>query len=35
MQTVLITCTILYAIFWIWAYFDAKNATIIEDEINI
>jgi len=34
MQSFLLAVAILYTIFWIWAYFDAKKAIIIEDEIN-
>lgn len=34
MQVLLLTLTTLYTIFWIWAYFDAKRAIILDDEIK-
>lgn len=34
MQAFVLSAIILYAIFWIWAYFDAKKAIILDDEIK-
>ncbi len=34
MEILFLTLIILYIVFWVWAYFDAKRAIVLEDEIK-